>query len=68
VARTGRGSEGTVVSDDNDPKEVAMFTKLTAELLDLVVHEKGYRLALFAANNGDGGSSCVGCCCCCCSN
>jgi hypothetical protein len=45
-----------------------MFTRLTAELLDLVVQEKGYRLALYAANSGDGGSSCVGCCCCCCSN
>ena len=54
-----------VVHDDNNQKEVAMFTKLTAELLDLVVHEKGYRLALYASNAGDGGSSCVGCCCCC---
>ena len=45
-----------------------MFTKLTAELFDLVVCEKGYRLALYAAKSGDGGSSCVGCCCCCCSN
>jgi hypothetical protein len=43
-----------------------MFTALTDELLDLVVHEKGYRLALYAANNGDGGCSCVGSCCCCC--
>jgi hypothetical protein len=34
-----------------------MFTKLTKELLDLVVHEKGYRLALYASNAGDGGSS-----------
>jgi hypothetical protein len=49
-------------------EEASMFTKLTAELLDLVVHEKGYRLALYAASNGDGGCSCVGCCCCCCSN
>jgi hypothetical protein len=60
--------EGTVASDDNKPKEVVVFTKLTAELLDLVVHEKGYRLALYAANNGDGGCCSVGCCCCCCSN
>ena len=44
-----------------------MFSKLTAELLDLVVHEKGYRLALYAAKPTDGGCS-VGCCCCCCSN
>ena len=44
-----------------------MFSKLTAELLDLVVHEKGYRLALFASKQGDGGS-CAGSCCCCCSN
>ena len=29
-----------------------MFTKLTAELLDLVVHEKGYRLALYASKAG----------------
>ena len=29
-----------------------MFTKLTAELLDLVVHEKGYRLALYASKSG----------------
>jgi hypothetical protein len=57
-----------VASDDNRPKEVTMFTRLTAELLDLVVQEKGYRLALYAANGSDGGSSCVGCCCCCCSN
>jgi hypothetical protein len=68
VARTGRRLKGTVASDDNNPKEVAVFTKLTAELLDLVVHEKGYRLALYAANNGDGGCCSVGCCCCCCSN
>lgn len=44
-----------------------MFTKLTEELLDLVVREKGYRLALYASNNSDGGCS-VGCCCCCCTN
>jgi hypothetical protein len=44
-----------------------MFTRLTAELLDLVVHEKGYRLALYASKNGDGGCS-VGSCCCCCTN
>ena len=43
-----------------------MFKKLTAELLDLVVHEKGYRLALYASKSGDGG--CAGSCCCCCSN
>jgi hypothetical protein len=43
-----------------------MFTKLNAELLDLVVQEKGYRLALYAASNGDGSCSSVGCCCCCC--
>jgi len=45
-----------------------VFTKLTAELLDLVVHEKGYRLALYAANGGNGGCSSVGCCCCCCTH
>jgi hypothetical protein len=45
-----------------------LFTKLTAELQDLVVHEKGYRLALYAAVNNDGACSCVGCCCCCCFN
>ena len=45
-----------------------MFTKLTAELLDLVVHEKGYRLALYAATGNDGGSSSVGSSCCCCGN
>jgi hypothetical protein len=56
----------TVASDDNKAKEVAMFTKLTAELLDLVVDEKGYRLALYAKVAGDGACSCVGCCCCCC--
>jgi hypothetical protein len=55
----------TVVSDDNT-KEVAVFTKLTAELLDLVVDEKGYRLALYAKTGSDGACSCVGCCCCCC--
>jgi len=43
-----------------------MFTKLTAELLDLVVREKGYLLALYASKAGDGG--CAGSCCCCCSN
>lgn len=43
-----------------------MFTKLTAELLDLVVDEKGYRLALYAKVGSDGACSCVGCCCCCC--
>jgi hypothetical protein len=57
---------GNVVVDDNGSKEVAMFTKLTAELLDLVVDEKGYRLALYAKAGSDGGCSCVGCCCCCC--
>jgi hypothetical protein len=43
-----------------------MFTKLTEELLDLVVHEKGYRLALYAQTGNDGACSSVGCCCCCC--
>jgi hypothetical protein len=43
-----------------------VFTKLSAELLDLEVREKGYRLALYAAQNGDGACSCVGSCCCCC--
>jgi hypothetical protein len=33
-----------------------MFAKLTEELLDLVVREKGYRLALYAAR-----SSCDAC-------
>ncbi len=42
-----------------------MFSKLTQELLDLAVQEKGYRLALYAYKSGDGCSS-VGCCCCCC--
>ena len=37
-----------------------MFKKLTADLLDLVVQEKGYRLALYAAKQGDGG--CAGSC------
>jgi len=36
-----------------------MFTELTDELLDLVVHEKGYRFALYAASN-DPGCSCSG--------
>jgi hypothetical protein len=44
-----------------------MFTRLTDELLDLVVREKGYRLALYAASDSGGGCS-VGCCCCCCTN
>jgi hypothetical protein len=43
-----------------------VFSKLTAELLDLEVREKGDRLALFAAENGDGACSSIGCCCCCC--
>jgi hypothetical protein len=43
-----------------------MFKKLTAELLDLVVYEKGYRLALYASKVGDGG--CAGSCCCCCTH
>jgi hypothetical protein len=42
-----------------------MFSKLSAELLDLVVHEKGYRLALYAATSGDGGCSLGSSCCCC---
>ena len=36
-----------------------MFTELSEELLDLVVHEKGYRHALYAAQ-GTPGSSCSG--------
>ncbi len=35
-----------------------MFTKLTAELLDLAVEEKGYRNALYAKGGDPGGSSC----------
>ena len=34
-----------------------MFTKLTAELLDLTVTERGYRSALYAVN--------IDCCSCC---
>jgi hypothetical protein len=39
---------------------VPVFTQLTEELLDLAVHEKGYRHALYAnnVNPGSGGSSC----------
>jgi hypothetical protein len=59
-------SAATVVCYDNIAKEIAVFTKLTAELLDLVVDEKGYRLALYAKVGSDGACSCVGCCCCCC--
>ena len=33
-----------------------MFTELSEELLDLTVHEKGYRHALYA-KSGDPGSS-----------
>ncbi len=36
-----------------------MFKQLTDELFELIVHEKGYRNALYAAN-GDPGSSCSG--------
>jgi hypothetical protein len=36
-----------------------MFTELSEELLDLAVHEQGYRNALYAVN-GDPGSSCSG--------
>ncbi len=34
-----------------------MFTQLSEELLDLVVHEKGYRNALYA-NNVNPGCTC----------
>ncbi len=37
-----------------------MFTELTDELLDLAVHEKGYRHALYAMNADPGSSSCTG--------
>ena len=38
-----------------------MFTQLSEDLLDLAVHENGFRLALYAANEpGGGGSSCTG--------
>jgi hypothetical protein len=42
-------------------EEVHVFTQLTDDLLDLVVHEKGYRHALYAAkDSGGGGGSCTG--------
>jgi hypothetical protein len=34
-----------------------MFTELSEELLDLAVHEQGYRHALYARHIGPGGSS-----------
>jgi len=39
-----------------------MFTELSEELLDLAVHEHGYRNALYAKNGdpGGGSSSCCG--------
>jgi hypothetical protein len=52
----------------NYDRRYPVFTKLTPELLDLVVHEKGYRLALYASTGSDGACSCIGCCCCCCFN
>jgi hypothetical protein len=36
-----------------------MFTELSEELLDLAVHEQGYRNALYA--KGDPGSGCSSC-------
>ena len=55
-----------VACDDNYGREVTMFAKLSEELLDLVVEEKGYHLALYAQTGSDGSCSSVGCCCCCC--
>ena len=37
-----------------------MFTELSEELLDLAVHEQGYRNALYAKGDPGGGSSCTG--------
>ena len=37
-----------------------MFTELSEELLDLAVHEKGYRHALYAKIGDPGSSSCTG--------
>ena len=37
-----------------------MFTELSEELLDLAVHEKGHRNALYAKNADPGSSSCTG--------
>lgn len=37
-----------------------MFKELTEELLDLAVHEKGYRSALYAMNDDPGSSSSTG--------
>jgi hypothetical protein len=44
-----------------------MFTELTEELMDLAVHEKGYRHALYAMNepgssSSTGSSSSLTCC------
>lgn len=37
-----------------------MFETLSEELLDLAVHEKGLRHALYAMNDPGGSSSCCG--------
>jgi hypothetical protein len=37
-----------------------MFTELSEELLDLAVHEQGYRNALYAKIDPGGCSSCTG--------
>jgi hypothetical protein len=37
-----------------------MFTELSEELLDLVVHERGYRNALYAKTGDPGSSSSTG--------
>ena len=37
-----------------------MFTDISEELLDLAVHEKGYRHALYARGVDPGSSSCTG--------
>ena len=39
-------------------KEAEMFTELSEELLDLTVHESGYRNALYAKVGDPGGCSC----------
>ena len=61
-AHTRYGSLASVVGDGNADKEVCMFAKLSEELLDLTVREKGYRHALYAstAPGAGGGSSCTG--------
>jgi hypothetical protein len=43
-------------------KEAWMFRELTQELLDLRVTEKGYGLALYAAEEDGGGGTCSSSC------